>query len=476
MDMTRLRTVFRNERGFALVYTAVFMTGMLLFTGLAVDGGRAYIVKQQLTKAVDGAALAAARNLNSGNPRTEARNVFRANFPAGYMGTTTTDPTVASDFFNVTTDNARGINIITVKAETTVPTTFMKLGGFNTVDVASSGEATRRMVDLSLVLDVSGSIGTAWPAVESAAETFIRSFDGASDRLSLIFFSDGGRVRVQMRSSRGFDKAGMVGEIPSTLPGGSTAMAEGLYRGWDELRTVPGGQQSSLRVIVLFTDGSPNGVPGNWNSSGTARSVMTADFPDRGVPLTFNTPIIGGFFHPQNGTGSSWSQSYNWRTGGPNSNAQWMPPTSWHAFGRSSGRRTTFPLQSPDLRVNGVRQSTARGLINYNSSQGKYPASVWNINNAARNLVEIVANEARNDESGDYPIRIYTIAMGPLVPLLLGTIPESSESILMRVANDADSSDFNPDQLEGQYFYAQTADDVGPAFQQLQAQIVRLTK
>ena len=45
-----------NERGFVLVYMAAALTCLLLFTGLAVDTGRAYVVKAQLTKAVDGAA------------------------------------------------------------------------------------------------------------------------------------------------------------------------------------------------------------------------------------------------------------------------------------------------------------------------------------------------------------------------------------------------------------------------------------
>ena len=54
-----------------------------------------------------------------------------------------------------------------------------------------------------------------------------------------------------------------MSDVPNTLPGGSTNMVEGLYRGWDELRSVPAGQQSGLRVIVLFTDGASNSVPGN---------------------------------------------------------------------------------------------------------------------------------------------------------------------------------------------------------------------
>ena len=90
------RKVFRNEDGFTMIYLAVTLTVLLLFTGLAVDSGRAYLVKAQLSKAVDGAALGAARNLNSGDPKAEALRIFAANFPTGYLGTTSTSVTFAT--------------------------------------------------------------------------------------------------------------------------------------------------------------------------------------------------------------------------------------------------------------------------------------------------------------------------------------------------------------------------------------------
>src|SRR5467141_1179163 len=94
-----------GERGIALVYMAVLLTTLLLFSGLALDGGRGYVVKAQLTKAVDGAALGAARNLNSGSPRDEATRIFNANFPTGYFGTSSsTDPTADPGFFSLTID------------------------------------------------------------------------------------------------------------------------------------------------------------------------------------------------------------------------------------------------------------------------------------------------------------------------------------------------------------------------------------
>src|SRR5882762_8502059 len=193
--MNRHSVDSRGERGFVLVYMATILALLMVTTGLAVDSGRAYLVKAQLSKAVDGAALAAARALNSGNPRAEAVQIFKANFPPGYMGTAAApDPTAAANFYTSVVNPATGINVVTVTATAVMPTTFMSVASINTVTVASSGEATRRMVDLSLVLDVSGSIGPQWGAVRDAARTFIGSFDAAHDRVSLLTFSDGAKV------------------------------------------------------------------------------------------------------------------------------------------------------------------------------------------------------------------------------------------------------------------------------------------
>ena len=172
--MTRQRRTFHSEAGVAMIHMAIYLPMLLLFTGLAVDSGRAYLVKAQLSKAVDGAALSAARNLNGGNPRGEAAKVFNANFPSDFMGATSvTDPMAAADFYEMHTEEDTGVHIVTIKATATVPTTFMRIGNFNEMTVSSASEATRRLVDLSLVLDVSGSIGPAWPSVRDAARSFL---------------------------------------------------------------------------------------------------------------------------------------------------------------------------------------------------------------------------------------------------------------------------------------------------------------
>jgi len=489
--MKTVRARLSSERGYTLIYLSIMLGVLLIFTGLAVDSGRAYVVKAQLTKAVDGAALAAARNLNSGDPKAEAVRVFNANFPSGYFGTfATTNPATDPGFFASSVDPATGVNTVRVTAKTKLPTTFIQLANINEVEVASMGEATRRMVDISIVLDVSSSIGSKWTAVRDATRVFIDSFDAKNDRVALLTFGNGATVLDQMPTSRGFDKAKVKADVPNTLPGGSTNMVEGLYRGWDELRVVPAGQQSGLRVIVLFTDGASNSVPGNYDAKpGVGRALRTFDFPKNSPDpdgQTWDNPQITGLYDTATGaadpsvgiTVANWNNKCLVAADFNDINCpkaqQYLPLKSYHA-NRRGGTPNSFDLMSNTLKVDGTVQATARPLRDKNATTNRYPTEVNNINNAARNLVEIIANEARNDV-GDYPIRIYTIGMGELVRYKLGTRKEMSEDILKRMANDKSSLDFNSAQLEGKYYFAQTAADVAPAFQALQNQLIRLTK
>jgi hypothetical protein len=313
-------------------------------------------------------------------------------------------------------------------------------------------------------------------------------------------FSNGASVVDRMPSSRGFAKLTLESDVPNTLPGGSTCMVEGLYRGWDELRSVPAGSQSGLRIIVLFTDGASNGVPGNWQPSlGYATSMRTSDFP-KVLPdpdnQTHADPTLSGLSATSSAQGTLsptitvtakidpatsppkpytiWASNRTlMQTITPPAPYDYLPTATWQSQHRSSGIPTSFPYFDNSLRVNGAAQGSRRTILT--DGTGKYPTTIWNLNNAARNVLEIVANRARNDD-GDYPIRIYTIGMGILVRDLLGTMPEMPEDILKRIANDRRSPDFNANQLEGKYFYAATAADVAPAFEGIQNQILRLSK
>src|SRR5439155_3090551 len=85
-DMTMERR--RRQRGTAFAYIGFSLFALVGFTGLAVDLGRGYVVKSHLSKAVDAAALAAARRIGEGEAAAtaEAVKIFNANFPSGFLG------------------------------------------------------------------------------------------------------------------------------------------------------------------------------------------------------------------------------------------------------------------------------------------------------------------------------------------------------------------------------------------------------
>ncbi len=465
-----------SEKGIAVVYVTGMLVLMLIMAGLTIDLGRGYLLKAQISKAVDGAALAAARALGHDTPRAEAIRIFRANFPANYFGTSSvTDPDTDPDFFQLSYDSGTGSNRVMVSASAVLPTLFMRIAGQNQLTVGASAEASRRLVDLSLVLDTSSSLGAGWADVRDAARAFVSSFS-TQDRLSLVLYGNGARVAVQMPSSQHSDPAYVASQVPQNNPGGSTAMDEGLYRGWDELRSVPKGSQSGLRVIVLFTDGCSNSVPGLYNAApGRATGLRTYDFPKNAGDnnQTWDNPRIEGLFDTESGAQNpSYSlTTTHWYLTQTIPAILYLPEyaQSYNPHHRSSGIPISFPLYDAAL-------PGQRALHNFDVANQLYPADVWNINNAARNLLEIMASRIRQDNDGDYPIHIYTIGMGALVRMLLGTKPELPEDILKRIANDKTSPDYDSTHMDGKYYYAQTSADVNDAFQALRSQIVRLSK
>ena len=156
-------------------------------------------------------------------------------------------------------------------------------------------------------------------------------------------------------------------------------------------------------------------------------------------------------------------------------NAQYLPTSSRHTHFRSSGIPTSFPLQTNSLKVNGTTsragaasesepvQRPVSGARHQHQQRGAQPGRDHRQRGAGRHRRRLSDPHLldRHGRAGAYD---------------LGTLEETSESILKRVANDKTSPDFNSAQLEGKYYFAATAADVGPAFQQLQSQIIRLSK
>jgi Flp pilus assembly protein TadG len=166
---------------------ALVMIPLLGFLGLAVDAGRGYLVKARLGDALDAAALAGAQVVfDDVQFQHDVEMYFYANFPRGFMGA---NPVLNPPVMDAAKET------ITLSASASIGTTFTRLIGYETLNVASSTEVTRLTTSMDVVLsvDMSGSMtgsdgagGTRIAAARTAANTLIDILYGAQTATPLL--------------------------------------------------------------------------------------------------------------------------------------------------------------------------------------------------------------------------------------------------------------------------------------------------
>jgi len=169
-----------RQRGIALVLTSVLIVLLMAFVGLAIDASLAYATRARLSAAADASAIAAARSLNLGLTMAEqeasaiarARAFFAANFPDGHLLTRGLDVDVS------VAETAYRTRTVTVSASVNSPAMFMRVLGFDDMTIRAEGRASRRDVNLILVLDRSGSLAqtNSCDPMKAAARNFVRQF------------------------------------------------------------------------------------------------------------------------------------------------------------------------------------------------------------------------------------------------------------------------------------------------------------
>jgi hypothetical protein len=318
----------KNQRGMAIFFYATMLIFVVGCVGLAVDVGTIYMIRARLVAAVDAAALAAGRSVNLTNTvqaaTTNATNTadqfFAANFPNGYfnsLGTPTVTPT-----FTQTTDgsgNPTGVLNIQVTASVAAPTYFMNIFNVSSINVSDTGVASRRGVVMILVLDQSSSMVTApdpvtgltaCQAMVQAAGNFVNLFS-PFDYIGVLPFD----ITVHTTNN------GTIGGTPPTQNhalvstlisnitcGSNTNTIGALQYAYQWIQST--GQPLALNSIVLFTDGSPNGITANFPARaaldtryGAALGTLNAldpcppcTYQPAGPPITFpQTPLPPGY-------------------------------------------------------------------------------------------------------------------------------------------------------------------------------------
>lgn len=306
-----LRSFAQEAKGNVAMLFGLTLIPILLGIGVAVDYGRALIVRERMADAADAAGLAIGSwpGLTQPELKLKAQQFFNANFPPSKIGTAgALDVQFAGDDIKVT-----------VTGE--VPTTFMKLANINTVGIGVTNTISKkeRNIELVLVLDTTGSMGSGGKlaALKSAANKMVDTlFDGKSTsttlKIGVVPFAAAVNIGTNNLNSGWLDKntytSGNASADPipfEDLDKTSGTSPLNLYGGAKGLknRSWAGCVRERAGSAYELTDAVP--------SSGTPASLwapyLAPDEPDSGSGTSYaNTYISDGSYNSANCyTGSS---------------------------------------------------------------------------------------------------------------------------------------------------------------------------
>jgi Flp pilus assembly protein TadG len=180
----------RDQRGNVAVIVGAAIIPLIGALGLATDTARGYLVKARLSQALDAAALAGGKVYFSTQRDADIKKYFAANFPSA--STPVYDSPYDATFMNAKVTLNHPVNggpqeaaTLTLTAEATIPTTFMRVLGFDSVTVDAASEVTRAIsaLDVVISLDMSGSMespSTKITSARDAAVTFVDAVFGTN--------------------------------------------------------------------------------------------------------------------------------------------------------------------------------------------------------------------------------------------------------------------------------------------------------
>lgn len=246
----------RRDSGQMLITFVLFIVVLILFVGLGIDVGFAYVTKANLSKAVDAAALTGVRNLMDAQVVPITQSAFAMNYGRPGRDTGTVTPTVT-----ITTDTTTNTRRLQVSATATINTFFIRiLPMWKTLSVNAKAETTRGRAILALVLDRSGSMAGngGWQGLPPGVDTFIDLFDDNIDKAAMVTYATTVRTDLPMAQPFKTQVHNLVPRPQSSYQGATFAHG-GLEAGFAEISNTPTiTGENVTRAAIFFTDGLAN--------------------------------------------------------------------------------------------------------------------------------------------------------------------------------------------------------------------------
>jgi len=264
-----------NCRGAVLVIFALLLVVLIGFVALAVEVGRWYTVRAELSKSVDAASLAGANNISNmyldahygvaeGEGKLRfAEEIARQNFSPGYLMTTGTP-----SFTAVNDDN----HTIRVTGSVNSPGNLASLFGVDLIPTGAEGVARKNKVEIMLVLDRSGSMsGTKIRDLKTAARSFVSYFVETQDedKMGLVTFATSVTLKVPLGNNY---VTAMNTQINAMSAVGATnasdSLAQPLRSGGLTDQTGVSGDLRVQQFVIFFSDGMPTAFRGDFRRRG----------------------------------------------------------------------------------------------------------------------------------------------------------------------------------------------------------------
>lgn len=172
----KINNYFINQVGAVAAAFGLLIPIVISATGIFVDMSQAYLVKARLSSAVDAAALAGAATGSDDVDfiQSKVQAFIDANYPEDKIGT------------NIVVDASLDGDELTVTASAELETSFMRVFGYDVLDVDSTSIVQRevRGLEVVMVLDNTGSMSTDnnIGTLRTATENFVTIlFESVSD-------------------------------------------------------------------------------------------------------------------------------------------------------------------------------------------------------------------------------------------------------------------------------------------------------
>ena len=201
-----------NKRGAFALQFAMMAIPLTVCTGLAIDGGRAFLARFELAAALDAAALAVGSTLTEGSDLDAIAATFvERNFRTEH------DEPIALELVE---SLVNGAETYTLRGEVTINTYFMPLVGQPHVTVSAESEVRQggNNVEVALALDITGSMNaTRMEGLRSAATLLIDEVVSEQQPPAVPFFSRAAIVPWSQYVNLSTTGTGAVSHVNSTV-------------------------------------------------------------------------------------------------------------------------------------------------------------------------------------------------------------------------------------------------------------------